>query len=84
MPLNYFGIKAVKEGIKSARPEGDTQQRLRRPLSWEMRRGMVEAFKECGVGERVERIGLALPYPILLRESELFAEKTVEYTPCIA
>ena len=46
LPLNHFRIKAVKEGIKRAHVEGGTQQRMRRPLSWEM-------LKEWGVSGRV-------------------------------
>ena len=54
--------------------EGGTQQRVRRPLSWEMSKRMERAAKELGVGGRVAWIGLSLTYLILLRVSELFAE----------
>ena len=74
LPLNHFRIKAVKEGIKRAHVEGGTQQRMRRPLSWEMLKEMEEAAKEWGMGGRVVWIGLALTYLLLLRASELFAE----------
>ena len=74
LPLNHSRIKAVKEGIKRAHVEGGTQQRVRRPLSWEILKGMEGAVKEWGVGEIVAWIGLALTYLILLEASELFAE----------
>ena len=74
LPLNHFRIKAVKEGIKRAHVEGGTQQRMRRPLSWEMLKGMEEAAKEWGMGGRVVWIRLVLTYLLLLRASELFAE----------
>ena len=74
LPLNYFRIKGIKEGIKRAHVEEGTQQRMRRPLSWEMLKEMEEAAKEWGVGGRVAWIGLALTYLLLLRVSELFAE----------
>ena len=45
LPLSHFRVKAVKEGIKRAHVEGGTQQRMRRPLSWEMLK-MEEAAKE--------------------------------------
>ena len=57
-----FRIKAVKEGIKRAHVEGGSQQRIRRPLSWEMLEEMEEAAKEWGMGGRVAWIGLALTY----------------------
>ena len=74
LPLNYFRIKAVKEGIKRVHVEGGTQQRMPRPLSWGMLKEMEEETKEWGVGWRVAWIGLALTYLLLLRASELFAE----------
>ena len=74
LPLNHFRIKAVREGIKRAHVEEGTQQRVRRPLSWEMLKEMEKAAKEWGVGRRVAWIGLPLTYLLLLRASELFAE----------
>ena len=59
LTLNHFRIKAVKEGIKRAHVEGGTQQRIKRPLSWEMVKEMKEAAMEWGVGGRVAWIGLA-------------------------
>ena len=47
---------------------------MKRPLSWEMLKGMEGAAKKWGVGERVVRIGLALTYLLLQRASELFAK----------
>ena len=74
LPLDRFQIKAMKKRIKRARVEGGTQQRARRPLSWDMLKRMEGVAKGCGVGGRVEWIGLALTYLILLRASELIAE----------
>ena len=54
--------------------EEGIQQRMRRPLPWEMLKEMEEAAKEWGMGGRVAWIGLALTYLLLLRASELFAE----------
>ena len=74
LSLNHFLMKAVREAIKRAHVEEGTQQRMRRPLSWETLKYMKEAAKEWGVGGRVAWIGLALTYLLLLRASELFAE----------
>ena len=48
-----FRTKAVKEGTKRAQVKGGTQQRMRRPMSWEMLKEMEEAAKEWRVGGRV-------------------------------
>ena len=74
LPRNHFRIKAVREGIQRAYVERGSQQRMRRPLSWEMLKEMEEAAKEWRVGGRVAWIGLDLTYLLLLRASELFAE----------
>ena len=74
LPLKHFRIKAVKEGIKRSHVEGGYQQRVRRPLTWEMVKGMEEVAQSWGVGGRIAWIGLALTYLLLLRASELYAE----------
>lgn len=61
--------------MKGARAEGSTQQWVRRPLSWEMMRGIDrKGGQGWGVGRRVARLELDLSYIMLLRASEMLAE----------
>ena len=75
LPLQHFRIQAAKKGIRRAHAEARDQTRVKRPLTWEMIRVMEESIGAWGVGGRIAWIGLALTYQLLLRTSELFADK---------
>lgn len=63
----------MKEGIKRADVEWGTQQPVRRPLSWKTHKRNGRGRQGVGRREAVW-IGLALPYHMLLRASELFTD----------
>ena len=71
-PLCNPLIKSMKQGIKRAHVDNGTQERARRPLMWGMLTRMQESFPYWEVGGGVVFIGLALPYFLTLRASELF------------
>ena len=74
VPMSNPLIRSVRQGIKRAHVEMSRQQRVRRPLTRGMLTGMQGRVQAWGVGGRVLRIGLALPYLLMLRASELHAE----------
>ena len=75
LPLSNPYIKGVAQGIKKGHVEKGTQARVRRPLTWGMLSSMQQSVGGEGAGGRVLWIGLALTYLLMLRASELFAER---------
>ena len=61
-PMNNPLIRSVTQGIKRAHAETGSQQRVRRPMTWGMLRGMQASIAPWGEGGRVLWIGLALSY----------------------
>lgn len=76
LPLGSTYIKGVGQGIKRKHVEMGTQQKVRRPLTWGMLCYMQEEVGAGSEGGRVLWLGLAMSYFLLLRASELFAEKS--------
>lgn len=64
----------MKEGIKGVHEEEGTQQQVWKSLTWGMLNRMEVPVRNWGVGGKVNWIGLALTYLMLLRASGLFAE----------
>ena len=44
--MNHCRIKAVREGIKRAHVDGETQRRVRRPLTWVVLKEMEDTARE--------------------------------------
>lgn len=79
VPMGNPLISSVRQGIKSAHVEMGSQQRVKRPLTWGMLTGMQGNVPSWGEGERVLWKGLALPYFLRRRASELYAKETGMY-----
>ena len=62
--------------------EGGNQQRVRRPPTWKVVKGIEEVAESWGAGGRIAWIGFTLTYLLLLRASELYAEDDRKDTPC--
>lgn len=64
----------MRQGIRRAHVEICNHPKLRRPLTWEVVKGLEGCAVVWGVGERVVWMGLALSFLLLLWASELFAD----------
>lgn len=60
--------------MKRANVKKGTHQRARRPVTWEVLKELKGAAKGREFGGRIEWIGLATIYHLLLRVSKLYAE----------
>ena len=79
MPMNNPLIRSVRQGIERAHVETGSQQRVRRPLTWGMLRGVQRSIASWGEGGRVLWISLALSFFFMLRTSELLAKERSVY-----
>ena len=67
MLMNNPLIRSVRQGIERAHVEKGSQQRVRRPLTWGMLRGMQGSIASWREGGWALWIGLAPSYGFMLR-----------------